>query len=302
MKKEKGITLIALVITIIVLLILAGVSIAMLTGENGILTQTNSAKYKTEQSTLLEELRLKMFEKTLDENLKELDEETYLKQQGILKNENNEIDLSKLSSTYSTGKGSFTEGDIYYAKDGDLYYKDSNGQETNIGKIFSVEASLTQDIYTYSDEQKTILIGVQNQYKRNTTASLSPKKIASLDISNIKASNKNSFYDIIYDEKIVTNLVLPNTIKTIYNYSFENAISIEKVKIQQGCTSIGTGAFVNCSSLTSIEIPSSVTSISNDTFINCNPNLKVLIHNTKENLPFSSNWRIDENQVIYLGN
>ena len=34
MKKEKGITLIALVITIIVLLILAGISISMLTGEN----------------------------------------------------------------------------------------------------------------------------------------------------------------------------------------------------------------------------------------------------------------------------
>lgn len=36
---QKGITLIALVITIIVLLILAGISIAMLTGENGILAQ-----------------------------------------------------------------------------------------------------------------------------------------------------------------------------------------------------------------------------------------------------------------------
>ena len=35
----RGITLIALVITIIVLLILAGVSIAMLTGNNGILTR-----------------------------------------------------------------------------------------------------------------------------------------------------------------------------------------------------------------------------------------------------------------------
>ena len=34
LKKENGITLIELVITIIVLLILAGVSIAMLTGEN----------------------------------------------------------------------------------------------------------------------------------------------------------------------------------------------------------------------------------------------------------------------------
>ena len=44
---NKGITLIALVITIIVLLILAGVSIAMLTGDNGILTQANNAKENT---------------------------------------------------------------------------------------------------------------------------------------------------------------------------------------------------------------------------------------------------------------
>ena len=44
---NRGITLIALVITIIVLLILAGVSIAMLTGENGILTQAQNAKEET---------------------------------------------------------------------------------------------------------------------------------------------------------------------------------------------------------------------------------------------------------------
>ena len=42
-RNQKGITLIALVITIIVLLILAGVSIAMLTGNNGILTQANKS-------------------------------------------------------------------------------------------------------------------------------------------------------------------------------------------------------------------------------------------------------------------
>ena len=46
-KKSQGITLIALVITIIVLLILAGVSIATLTGNNGILTQAGEAKEKT---------------------------------------------------------------------------------------------------------------------------------------------------------------------------------------------------------------------------------------------------------------
>ena len=52
MKKteNKGITLIALVITIIVLLILAGVSIAMLTGQNGILTQAQNAKTQNQRS------------------------------------------------------------------------------------------------------------------------------------------------------------------------------------------------------------------------------------------------------------
>ena len=48
--KNKGITLIALVITIIVLLILAGVTIATLTGPNGILTQAQEAKRKTEEA------------------------------------------------------------------------------------------------------------------------------------------------------------------------------------------------------------------------------------------------------------
>ena len=47
MRKQKGITLIALIITIIVLLILAGISIATLTGENGILTQASKAKEET---------------------------------------------------------------------------------------------------------------------------------------------------------------------------------------------------------------------------------------------------------------
>lgn len=47
---SRGITLIALVITIIVLLILAGVSIATLTGQNGILTQAQNAKIETEKA------------------------------------------------------------------------------------------------------------------------------------------------------------------------------------------------------------------------------------------------------------
>ena len=50
LKASRGITLIALVITIIVLLILAGVTIATLTGNNGILIRAQEAKNKTEES------------------------------------------------------------------------------------------------------------------------------------------------------------------------------------------------------------------------------------------------------------
>ncbi len=55
---QKGITLIALVITIIVLLILAGVSIATLTGNNGILTKAQTAKTETEQASEEEQIQL----------------------------------------------------------------------------------------------------------------------------------------------------------------------------------------------------------------------------------------------------
>ena len=55
-KSQKGITLIALVITIIVLLILAGVSIAMLTGPNGLLTRANDAGDATEKAEAVEKV------------------------------------------------------------------------------------------------------------------------------------------------------------------------------------------------------------------------------------------------------
>ena len=55
---NKGITLIALVITIIVLLILAGVSIAMLTGSNGVLTKAREAEITNVRGTAAEKINV----------------------------------------------------------------------------------------------------------------------------------------------------------------------------------------------------------------------------------------------------
>ena len=68
-KGKNGITLIALVITIIVLLILAGVTIATLTGDNGILTKAQNAKEKNAQKTVEEQINLAVQASRINEGL-----------------------------------------------------------------------------------------------------------------------------------------------------------------------------------------------------------------------------------------
>ena len=58
LKTHKGITLIALVITIIVLLILAGVAIATLTGDNGIIAKAQQAKMQNDKANEKEQIDL----------------------------------------------------------------------------------------------------------------------------------------------------------------------------------------------------------------------------------------------------
>ena len=65
-KNARGITLIALVISIIVLLILAGVTIGSLTGENGILTRAKEAKQKTIKANELEKIQISVLSATID--------------------------------------------------------------------------------------------------------------------------------------------------------------------------------------------------------------------------------------------
>ena len=68
LRNQKGITLIALVITIIVLLILAGVSITMITSQDGILGKATSAKKANEEQSILEQVKLSVQSAMINEN------------------------------------------------------------------------------------------------------------------------------------------------------------------------------------------------------------------------------------------
>lgn len=67
--REKGITLIALIVTIIILMILAGVVVATITGNNGILNKAKFAKNKYQNSENEENNRVNSYENEIDKTL-----------------------------------------------------------------------------------------------------------------------------------------------------------------------------------------------------------------------------------------
>ena len=114
--ESKGITLIALVVTIVVLLILAGITITYVLGEGGILDMAKQAAIETENAQVNDALQLKAAEHLFKdvENNTETSLISYLKTKEII-DENNVINVEKLiGKELSTGKGSFeSKKDIY---------------------------------------------------------------------------------------------------------------------------------------------------------------------------------------------
>ena len=72
-KEQKGITLVALFITIIILLILAGIAIASLAGDNGLFKRANQAKNNTLDAQKEENIRLQNYEYAINDALNGLE-------------------------------------------------------------------------------------------------------------------------------------------------------------------------------------------------------------------------------------
>lgn len=110
--KNSGITLIALVITVIVLLILAGVTVATLTGDNGLLTKAGDAKIESEKATIRETIELECISLEGDKNLKgKTDRERLeilvdkLKTRNGLEGQNTNYEVSSRFVTITTKQG-----------------------------------------------------------------------------------------------------------------------------------------------------------------------------------------------------
>ena len=108
-KEDKAITLIALIVTIIVLLILAGVSIATLAGDNGILNRAAEAKMQTQYAERIEKETLTAQDFLIQENTRKevtisCDTLDYTEKNGIIRFYSNDKTIDNIWDIYTICK------------------------------------------------------------------------------------------------------------------------------------------------------------------------------------------------------
>ena len=296
--EKNGITLIALVVTIVILLILAGVSLNLALGSNGIVMKASEAKAETNHSLVYETIQMKSDEYSMDlENEEKGDLLAYLQWNQII-NDNNEVNVEVLiGKKLSTGNGSGNR-DVYVVEENTddntyelVYKKHENIADRNLGvigyeKIGNDDPS-DSDIFDFDPITGSIALkNAQSYYTDHCTGDgqvtrlkkivvpaeidgVTVKKVGGVEKIHDPGTTWEERYSIGFQSPYVEEVVLPTTITSIENNAFCNCTNLKKVNIPNTITSIDYNAFRNCTNLKKVNIPNSVTSIGNSAFSGC---------------------------------
>ena len=190
MKKSKGITLIALIITIIVLLILAGVSLRLVAGNEGILGRAEKAVTKNDEASAREKLELEL--------------------QGLLiaKKSGEEIDLMK-----ELGKEFIVDGDIVIV-DGYQFQMDEDKFQisTSLGKGSKNENIRIEETLEISEDQTKCILTIEINYNESIdSVKVAGKEAREQDGKYVIEITENGTYTIVaknsageYNTKTIT--------------------------------------------------------------------------------------------------
>jgi len=161
--KNSGITLMALVITIIILLILAGISLNMLAGNNGVINHTISAKEKSEISDEKEHLEMAV--------VKSMGKHKY----GSLTKTGLSTQLEEIKNSMPTSIESDEELNLLFVtftNSGRVYQVNSDGDVTYLGNLAelknsatitaSPESSTTPQLVQYVDLKVETFVGLED--------------------------------------------------------------------------------------------------------------------------------------------
>ena len=257
LKNKNGVTLIALAVTIIVMLILAGVTISTLTGNSGITTNASKAKTKSYLANIKEEYELYLSEKRMDD---EYDLDTLYANDKTIRYEGNEVGSGITEICSSIKKGDEKKFEIIKGK---IYYVSQDK------KVIPIAVELGFSINPYEITDNGVLrSSAMNLYLVDNNGKLDLSEYE----GKIKTIEAGAFSKVEIESGItpLSSIVLPKGITTIGDDAFSYNTSLTSIKIPNTVTTIGKRAFYGCTNLTSIEIPDSVTYIGDYCFWNCN--------------------------------
>ncbi len=270
--ESKGITLIALIVTIIVLLILAGVAIQALTGPNGILNNSIEAKKQTNMKNILEKANLAKQdvisqnvlagkETTKDEIVDKIVEELGGNKNGNLITEVDdeyEIMVKDDNQIEVVEKGEGYVDAIYKdpAPESDFRYEVTEDNEIKILEYLGNEESLN---IPDTIEGKPVTILWADEYWVTTNV---VKPDGTFEPTSSQPAGN------IARDKIIKSLKIPDTVRIIEMFAFSDS-GIETLYLSSGLEEIRDSAFSN-NNIKVLEIPEGVKVIGQNTFSSSN--------------------------------
>ena len=268
--RAKGITLIALVVTVVILLILAGISINLVLGENGIISKAQESKLKSDNATVSDSLKMMIARYSIDDMGEgKTDVLARLNSDGIT-DANDVINVPVLvGKKLGTGNGSGTS-DVYVIEDNKLYYYDKKGEKTDLGDIANLQFSGDKQesgIFVITSDGTVYMKDRQSGFYNNGHEESTKEVIIPSEINGIKVKKLGDYMFCNYHA--LKNVGIPDGVTEIGNGVFYQCSSIANIVIPNSVKSIGAQAFVRCSKLTSVIIPDNVTNIGDYAFGYC---------------------------------
>ena len=267
LKKEnqKGVTLIALIVTIVVLLILAGVSVAILTGENGLLAQANESDFKTKLGTLDEQLKLFKQNKLIENQ--EFKEDTLNASKDFLQYNTKVGEDGNIETIFSTLEDEEKErieiikGQIVYNTQSALEVKwlQELGIEPNPYDIVDGELQSSDSNLLLMDSTGTVTI---------------PSTVTKIGLGAFR------------NLQGLKTIIIPGTCTEIGDYAFSGNTTLEKVIIEDGVQKIGAFAFEDCTVLKEVEMPNSITTVGDTLFGSCKALEEIKLSNNLKTMPY----------------
>lgn len=293
---SRGITLIALIITIIILLILAGISISALTEKNGLWTQANNAKEQTQKSQVEEEVKLALMTLQIEENQKrEMTQEEKRKLlEDELKDRNSDSTVTIKGTGFLASNGGYT-----FAIDSNYQIKDIFGAEE-----WNKTATDSKFFIWETTETDAHITGLTDEGKLLTEIKV-PSLYDGLPVTSI--ASLGGLYDWRREESPLIKVYIPSTVNEIKSSTFINCTVLEYVELPESLEIIGSYAFSQCKSLESIKLPEMAEYIGDYAFENCVNLADIEIHpdftaDTSYNAFWETPWYNNQpDGIIYLG-